>query len=410
MSPVELLVVISAAVGWIATALKASDLRRSPDDRGLRSMVAAMAGLSAAFTIEIPTLYHGIGSWTGVADLSRLLVHSLILVASCAVQTMLIHWAYEHDVAARKAPRRWIGLAVALVGLIILFSLDPTRDQVVDVPNRFDRPNLVLTFYSLVFYLFLTFSMAETWRDAWRYTRQTRSFFRAGLWCIGTTGLIGTIFGLHQTAYLVLRAAGSDVTWPRNAIGNGLALAAVVSLALGVALPTVGARAAEIPRRRRQRRVLAQLEPVWQDLHELFPEVVFAPQHEADPGRAPGTRLYRRFIEIADARLQLRPYLDHTVAERARAAAAKHGLGEEQQAVVAEAAQLACAVEAARNSDTGLAAPYKRPKRDPGREQDFARELGHLQQVADAYAHSPIVAIQLAAYRAELDTESTTNS
>jgi len=78
-------------------------------------------------------------------------------------------------------------------------------------------------------------------------------------------------------------------------------------------------------------------------------------------------RLYRRVIEIADARLLLRPYLDPAVTEAARHAATAQGLHGDQLRATIRATELAAALDAhaaATPCPTPPAAARKHPHRD----------------------------------------------
>jgi len=132
-----------------------------------------------------------------------------------------------------------------------------------------------------------------------------------------------------------------------------------------------------------------QLQPLWQALCAVIPEIALPPEPGTNLDRI-GFKLYRRVIEIRDGQLMLRAYANASVTRSAEFQARLSGLREEERAVTVEAALLATAI----NAKTAGATPGDDetgglPVVEPG--YDLAHEVDWLVQVSRAFARSPIV-------------------
>lgn len=133
------------------------------------------------------------------------------------------------------------------------------------------------------------------------------------------------------------------------------------------------------------------LEPLWAAMHSSFPEVVLLPVVRPLPPLDIRLALYRRVIEIHDARLLLDRHLDADGAERVREAFRHDGSRPVQADATLEAAMLATALRHV-GADTVLPARsescWQRPETAPG---ELDAEADWLGQVAQAFAYSPDV-------------------
>jgi len=130
-------------------------------------------------------------------------------------------------------------------------------------------------------------------------------------------------------------------------------------------------------------RALRQLRPLHSALVQAIPEARSA----ADPGIGPGAgfRLYQQVIEIRDAVLALRPYLDPEAALTAERDGRAAGLTGEELAAAVDAAVLVLALRPKSAGEvvpgTGAAAP-----RVPLGGRDLRQEAACLVKVARAFA------------------------
>lgn len=152
---------------------------------------------------------------------------------------------------------------------------------------------------------------------------------------------------------------------------------------------------------RRQAGALAVFKDFLQGLTDGLP--VAAPAYRGGRGGRDSTaevRLYRTFIAIHEAWLQLWDFLDVRVGEHARATATERGVMGQQRDAIADAAQLTCALQIVRHLPGGLP-PYLRAGAPHCRDKDFQSEVAYLLLVAEAW-RSPLVAALTADYRADL--------
>jgi hypothetical protein len=182
---------------------------------------------------------------------------------------------------------------------------------------------------------------------------------------------------------------------PPDLLANALTIGAVALIFAGTSLPAWGSRLG-LPSALRwfeQYRAYVSLAPLWRDLCRALPELPLVPPasmllRDQLPPRELGFRLYRRLVEILDARLHLRPYMDPRVA----------GVVDELRPtlppaqcqprdIVVEAAALELALRARRSGRVSAQAAGQRP---PERRQPDM-DLAFFCEVARVRARSPLV-------------------
>ncbi|MFD5466007.1 MAB_1171c family putative transporter [Kitasatospora sp. NPDC127059] len=148
------------------------------------------------------------------------------------------------------------------------------------------------------------------------------------------------------------------------------------------------------------------LTPLWRDLHTVLPEIALDPARRLRlPPRDPRFALYRRIIEIHDARLILRRHLDPRAAQWLDHATRRFPPPTAHAATTtAEAAALAAALElaaagavpgpTAATAEPAAAAPAATPEATPAVSvaDTLDGEADHLARLARVYATCPAVA------------------
>ncbi|MFF4815641.1 MAB_1171c family putative transporter [Kitasatospora sp. NPDC001309] len=151
------------------------------------------------------------------------------------------------------------------------------------------------------------------------------------------------------------------------------------------------------------------LTPLWRDLHTVLPEIALDPARRLPlPPRDPRFALYRRIIEIHDARLILRQHLDPRTAQWLDRATRRFPPPSDHAAATAEAASLAAALElAAAGTLPGpaaapeTAAPATATAPATTTTDTMDGEADHLAHLARVYATCPAVAEVRTRARAE---------
>ncbi|MFF9641507.1 MAB_1171c family putative transporter [Kitasatospora aureofaciens] len=219
----------------------------------------------------------------------------------------------------------------------------------------------------------------------------------------------GLVAGLLWNAWSmddVLRAAATGIQdGPEDtlcAVLGGLC-AALIAAGLGSTLwPAVaGAVRGWVHAHRRYR----ALTPLWRDLHTVLPQIALDPARRLPlPPRDPQFALYRRIIEIHDARLILRQHCDPRTAQWLDQAIRRFPPPCDHAAATAEAAALAAALElAASGAVPEAAAPEAVLSAAPGTTatDTMDGEAEHLAHLARVYATCPAVAEVRTRARAE---------
>jgi hypothetical protein len=308
---------------------------------------------------------------------------------------------------ARRAVRSRLALLGVVLGLrVVLIAVAAPRlsgDSLTVAPALSAR--LALAGYTAVGMVHTALCLTALLRELARRARD------AGPGRLGTglrllTG--GLAAGLLWNAWSVddvLRAAttGSQ-DGPEDTLCAvlGALCAALIAAGLGSTLwPAVSGAVRGWLRAHRRYRALA---PLWRDLHTVLPEIALDPARRLPlPPRDPQFALYRRIIEIHDARLILRQHLDPRASEWLELATRRFPPPSSHAAATAEAAALAAALERAAAGagphpadpsegapPGGGAPPGAVTEADPPRALDG--EADHLAHLARVYATCPAVA------------------
>lgn len=292
---------------------------------------------------------------------------------------------------------RQVGLAVAVqAGSAGLFlAADPTvderRDMVLAVRGS------ALAAYNAIFALYGCWCLLALVRALARHTRDTApGLLRTGLRLMMLAAALGAAWTLWA-----FKDVATDVASGQQGLGEdpvSVVLGGVTALlATGGATTSLwGDRLTALPRWLRTRRAYHRLEPLWTELHCLFPEIALAPSGAVwlrSPQQAEFA-LYRRVIEIRDGHMALRPYREPGLVDQVRrmlGGVPETGPAAARHAAVVEAAVMAAALEnkrAGRRCDTE--APPDPPTAPPARTVDA--EADWLLSVTAAFTRSPVVA------------------
>ncbi|MEU2780155.1 MAB_1171c family putative transporter, partial [Streptomyces sp. NPDC007162] len=171
----------------------------------------------------------------------------------------------------RRARREALFLALAAIGLISATVAAGSHDHGANFQASDLRDRALGSFY-LVADVYLAYALAMALRWTCAYARASQRPLATGLWLaavgIGAMAASCTI----RTVLTVVRWQGSTVP-PAVTWASGLIIAMAVPLFLiGVSYPGVATRLAAMRVRRQHRRMYHRLGPLWQMLHEAYPE------------------------------------------------------------------------------------------------------------------------------------------
>ncbi|RBQ19620.1 hypothetical protein DP939_12805 [Spongiactinospora rosea] len=338
-----------SAVAWLLLLLAPHGRRRQADPS--RRMVGlVLSGLAVSTTVNTPLVYGLIGDLTGIPNVARLLGHAGMLGVAWAGHAFF-HLMDDPGRNPRPGIVRYACyLVAALVAMAVLFAAAPTPVDDVRFAARYGASPWVLEYW-LVYGAAIVPALLGVTREALRCARlAATATLRAGLRLVVAGAAIATLYQLHKTLYFAARRlefAYPPVPLNLDALLPPLSL---LLLVIGTTMPGWGPRLKVPEMLEWSGRYLAyrRLRPLWLALYRAVPEIALVPPAAALSELSPvdlRLRLYRRVIEIRDARLALLPYFDPDVAAAARKLAGRKGMTGRDVEVLAEAAMLAAAMQ-----------------------------------------------------------------
>ncbi|MFF3209509.1 MAB_1171c family putative transporter [Streptomyces sp. NPDC002886] len=335
---------IPAGVLAIALVVKAPSFWRSWHSPMSNSIFVILAASAAGFVFGAPPTIERVNRFTGVPNVSALIVYCILSCLSCGSIVLLIHWRGGPEEILRRHTRTWIAAtAVVIATFCVLFSLSSVP---IEQQRDFD------TFYAntpyvremIVLYLTAHFAMSlVVATKCWRWARELRDLQAAwthwGLLILVAAFGIGLSFALLKFMAVGARWAGSerwdslstDIAPPLAGLGAGLTT-------IGFLVPVVGPRLGSMWEAWRAYRAM---EPLWRALEPF-----------AGPGKptwirltsSPEIRAMARSTDISDRLLNLAPYLDSNRREAAERYASSQGCEPEAALIFAEATTIHAAL------------------------------------------------------------------
>ncbi|MER8102851.1 MAB_1171c family putative transporter [Kitasatospora sp. NPDC094016] len=364
------------------------------------ALLAAALLLLAPPTVQAADRLHLLG----IAPAVPVLLGDVLRIgAACAIRLLAL--ALRDPEPARRAVRRQLALLAGVLGVraVLFVAAAPGLDasDLTAAPSTGAR--LALAGYTAAGVLYLAYCLTALLRRLARLARAAApGRQRSGLRLLTLSLVAGLLWNAWGVDDVVQAAVTGTQAGAEDALCGVLGLLCVALLAAGLGSTVWPAAHAAVRRWLRAHRRYRALAPLWRDLHTVLPEIALAPASRLPllPPRDPQFALYRRIIEIHDARLILRQHLDpRTPRWLAAAAAARFPPSAARvgatAGATAEAAALAAALERAAagarpNPDTPRAAPAAEPPRALG--QDLESEADQLAHLTRVYATCPAVA------------------
>ncbi|MEV7524225.1 MAB_1171c family putative transporter [Streptomyces sp. NPDC091371] len=363
---------------WTVTVWRVPSAVRSVKQRALWT---AFAALTLSMTLRLPGVMHALDDRAGVNNLSTLVKHWLGMIAAGAVVDFVVAIA-RPETGRRLRVRHYVALTAMTVMAVLFFVFVPRPREVTDFFAE-NAGNGWATAYYLVFVVYLGIAMATATWLFWSSARHASAMWlRTGVRLMGIGTAVGVLYTLVRFGYMTTRLAGLTDGTGDVAVDNAtdaLKYVAIGFILVGSSIPAFGVAWRTVQDGRQYR----QLQPLWQDLTAVTPDIVL----KTGLLRSPRLRLYRRVIEIRDASLALDAHADDELRERARSAARQAGFDP-----AASPAAEALWLRAARGAKARGAAPAggtQEPAADGIDELDFTAEVERLVQLARIY-HSPV--------------------
>jgi hypothetical protein len=374
---------LCAVASWLVLAGRIQVLRRNWRDPAQVTLAAMVALLGVAFTAAVPPISAGLDRLVGIPNLAAFCIHVAAVASSFAVQILLLYWVCPPELAWQRARWRLVGLAAVLGVMTVLFIAAGVRERAPHfLLQNADHP--LVASYMLFYSGALTTGLVANAQICWRYAKAVGSpWLRCGLriTAIGATVTLG--YCAARITDVVAVQFGADPAGWEFLVPLCAGVGTLLSF-LGLTLPAWGPG---VGRRLAQYRDHRRLHPLWFELYRAVPEIALRPPLpwlvERLAVRELEIRLYRRVIEIRDARLALRPWFDPAVRAAAHERGRAAGLDGDALAAAVEAHQLAAALRARAAGDPEHTSAAASPPDQGG--SDVAGEISWLVQVARAF-------------------------
>jgi hypothetical protein len=382
----EIVFPLVAGLGFLFFLPRAARARQALRDPTEAALLIAFGLTWIIFAVSTPSVSAWLDQFTGVHNLSALIIDCSLVLYSCVIQTLVLMWVYPPEKARPAIRRRVIIYGLVLVTMISLF-LAAGSTHGISVSDYFlhyaDKPPIAA--YLALYLVALSAGLASMLRICLRYAGEAgSSWLRRGLQVSGA----GCGIGLAYCACRVGTGVSPLLGWPRGIWELGVAVfggSAAVLILIGLTLPSWGPSLGAAPRRLGRHLAYCHLHPLWTAITAAAPEVVLdASATKRLPLRDLDFLLPRLIIEIRDGQRVLQPLADPATAEQAEELGQEAGLSGDELGAAVQAAILQSAIRGkAEGAPERASAPQEVPVYGG---DDLLAEVAWLKQVARAFS------------------------
>jgi hypothetical protein len=370
----------------------------------VRCLCGFFVSLGLGLAIMAPSSLNWVSRFEPTPNLGRLAGNSCEMTG--AYFLALLAFTVSSPESARRRGRQLVGVLLVAVAAMTVLLITGDTTFTVNFVNIYSHSPVIVG-YEAVFFAFVCTCLVIFTRMVRRYARHAGSpSLRTGL-ALVIAGSVGGVAwaGWSGVRPVIALVSGRELatTAPVGFILGALCLflwlggSTLTAWAKGMLNPVVTVRAW---------RRYHGMRPIWVVLRAAVPDVVLGARPSRwlpMPLQDVEFALYRRVIEIHDARLALRPHTPPEIADQARETAQRAGVaGGPALAATVEAATIAAAIIARaadrRYAVTGPSIP------DSG-VPDVTSEALWLSRVSRAYRRSRVVREIREGYRAALSPE-----
>jgi hypothetical protein len=389
------LYVICAVLAWIVALNKIRQVVRGGRENARIVLCVALVLLAATMTVAVPAVWLGIDAWTGVPNLSALLSQGLAATFAVCIHLMVLLLHRSPEVASRTVRRHLALVATILSVLTVLFlRIPPMEEAPTDFVVRYAGQPQVATYLGVYVVAFGAVQVRNT-RLCWRYARaDVGHWLRIGLHMVAFASALGLVYSVIRALDIVGQRLGLQVGgW--EAVARLVIFSGVVLASLGCTAPSWGRKLSAAATWAVHYVAYARLYRLWAVMYRAVPDIALEPP----PSRARDLLaavarlrflLLRRVIEINDAMLVLRAYLDPGAFDEASRWCAQAGLTGAPLRTAVEACLLRRAL---RRMVPGVEARNTLPVAPPDAPAaaDLSSEVRRMLDIARAFDDSPLV-------------------
>lgn len=370
----------------------------------VRYLCGFFVSLGLGLAIMAPSSLRWVSRFEPTPNLGRLAGNSCELAG--AYFLALLAFTVSAPETARRRGRQLLGVLLAAVATMAVLLVAGDTTFTVNFVNVYSKTPEIVG-YEVVFFALVSVCLVIFTRMVRRYARHAGTpSLRTGLALVIAGSMGGVLWAAWSGLRPLIALVSGRVLATTAPIGSILG---ALCLVLWLAGSTLTAWAKGLLNPVATTRALLRyhgMRPIWVALRAAVPEVVLGARPSRwlpMPLQDVEFALYRRVIEIHDARLALRPHIPPEIADTARDAALRRGVTDEAtRAAIVAAATIAAAI-IARASDRRYAVTG--PSIADSGVPDVTTEALWLSQVSRAYRRSRVVREVRDGYRAALASE-----
>ncbi|MEU1691438.1 MAB_1171c family putative transporter [Streptomyces hirsutus] len=325
----------------VAFVVKLPALLRGWRDPLVRSVHFLIFTASICFFFAAPPTISTVNDLTGIPNFSGPLVYCIMCAFSCACLVLIVNWRGGPPETIRRHSRRWIaGYTAAIVALPVLFTLgDAPVERLRDLDTYYATTPFLREMIVTYLVAHITSAVVTT-ALCLRWARQVQRWLRAGLVVLVIGFVLNLVFGIAKLSAVIGRWSGRDWDALSTTVAPPIVAAGGLIVTFGFLLPLLGPQLSSLVRCWVN---YVRLGALWRLLHTpgkrgVLPRVPWWSD--------PDMHLAVRETVIHDELLDLRPYFDDFVRQRAYDRAIESHLPKEDADVVGVAAMVVAAVEA----------------------------------------------------------------
>jgi hypothetical protein len=368
----------------IVLAVKLPALLRDWQDPLLRCVCALLTLAGLVFCFAAPPTIAEVNRVTGIANFSAPLVYVLLSALSASCLVLIINWRGGPPEVTRRLSRRWIaGYGAVSVLIVVLFTLGDTPvERLRDLDTYYANTPFIREMIVLYLLAFTVAGIAMVVM-CWRWALQVRGWLRTGLLIIACGFLSNVPYAAAKFTAVVARWNSGNLDHLSTYVAPLLASAGAQIAALGFCLPLACQRIGDSWATWSRYRSLG---PLWRELRLADQSQRAVRISWWSPAQLQVTR---RESDIHDGMLNLHPYFDSEVRERAFDAAVAAGSVPDQARAEADAVMVTAAVRARAADPEGRAIGSTPAGSAPVPSTDSPHDLMRLSL---ALRQSPVVA------------------
>ncbi|MFI0806360.1 MAB_1171c family putative transporter [Streptomyces echinatus] len=381
-------------ITWSAFAFKLRDLARDRHNKELQRLCLAIATFAAPFGFAAPAVYTRVDALVGTPNITSLIIYTTVDICLTSFVALLVSWSSAQS-KVRLHHRLILGYAIASVttNWVLFFLGDGTdTSHPLDFDVHYAKSAYIWEFL-LVHQTLFTVSMIGLIHLCWRYSKIIdEPWLRRGLRIVTVGAVAGLGYSLPKAMSLICGNLGiSPLAFVNSVVAPMFASVSAALFAVGFTMPAWGVGLDRATARISDYRTFHRRYPLWLAITRAFPEVVLVAPPASRRELVGDLRFFlgRQVIEILDGEMRLRSHLDTDISRMTREIAAKQNITGDEAVAVAEAAQIAAALQA-RSTGHDVSDGHGTDL-DDAANGDLDKESARLTQVAVAFSTSTVI-------------------